>query len=319
VKHQEFDSLLPAYFLGALTPAERTRVERHLRKGCGACEARAAAYRRVAAALPLAAGERSPRPGVKQALMGRLGPEPAASPRPRARWTWWVPSAALAACALVVWTLNRPQPAAPVRLPTLNLVLRSGSLSQAGQAVAPGAGLAWGAALATSPGAQAEIRVGSRAVLMVKAGSKLRLSHDGDSVLAELHGGCLFSAVTHGQVFSVEVGGVRVDSHGTVFLVRQVRRDQAYVCICQGSIRVTGPGLDRVLEAEDQDHRTALNLSLAPAATQAETAKPAFYTDQEQFSLEDALHEAAGGGAAPSKEEEAVEEEKDKAKYDPFN
>jgi ferric-dicitrate binding protein FerR (iron transport regulator) len=320
VKHQDFDSLLPAYFLGALSPAERRRVERHLRQGCGACEARTAAYRRVAAVLPLAAGERSPGPAAKRALMERLGPAPFPARRDWALWPRWVgATAAAAACVLALWAGLRPRPVPLVRIPTVNLSLRSGTLSQAGQAVTPGAGLAWGAALATSPSGPAEIRVGSRAVLMVKPGSRLQLFHDGEKVMAEMHGGCLFSAVTHGQVFSVQMGGVRVESHGTVFLVRQIRQDQAYVCICQGSIRVTAPGLDRVLEAADNDHRNALILSLARSGTQAERAKPAFYSDQEQFSLESALQDVAGGPPAPSLEEERLQEEKDKAGYDSFN
>jgi hypothetical protein len=320
VKHQEFDSLLSAYFLGALTPAERTRLERHLRTGCETCRARAAAYGRVAAALPLAAGERSPRPGVKRALMERLGPRPAPARTGWPAWPRWAGvAAAAAACAVVAWMGLGPAPEAPLRAPTVNLSLRSGSLSQGGQAVAEGNGLAWGAALATSRAGAAEIRVGSRAVLMVKPGSRLQLYHDGEKVTAQLHGGCLFSAVSHGQVFNVQMGAIRVESHGTVFLVRQVREDQAYVCICQGSIRVTGPGLDRVLEASSDGQRTALNLALAPAATRAEAAKPAYYTDQEQFSLEDALHEVAGGPPAASKEEQDRQIEQDGAKYDPIN
>ena len=294
MKHQDFDSLLPAYFLGGLTPAERARLERHLRKGCAVCARRAPAYQRVTQALPLSVEQRSPRPELKQALMRRLGPAPA----PRRFWLRWpvlAPLAGgLAACLWLFWAGPSPEAAAPAPPPALNLVLRSGRVSQQGKRVAPGGTLAWGAPM-DSGGGKAEIQVGQRAVLLLKPSTGLTLAREGNGVLAQLDHGCVFSAVAHGQAFGVLAGGARVDAHGTLFLVRHMDPGRAYVCICRGSIRVTAPGLDRVLAAASDAQETGLNLRLDPAKTAAETAKPAFYTDAEEDGLSDALRDLAAG------------------------
>ncbi|HXC65356.1 MAG TPA: zf-HC2 domain-containing protein, partial [bacterium] len=268
VKHNDFDSLLPAYYLGALTPAERSRLERHLRGGCAVCARRAQAYRRVAEALPLSVEPRSPRPELKQALMRRLEPEPA----PRRSWLRWpvlAPLAGgLAACLWLVWAGPRPELTAPAPVPALNLVLRSGQVSQQGKRVAPGGALAWGAPIDSGDG-KAEIQVGQRAVLLLKPSTGLTLSREGDGVLAQLGQGCVFSAVAHGQAFGVLAGGARVDAHGTLFLVRHMDPGSAYVCICRGSIRITAPGLERVLAAANDAQETGLNLRMGQPKTAA--------------------------------------------------
>lgn len=301
MKHRDFDSLLPAYFLGGLTPAERGRLERHLRQGCAVCARRAQGYRRVAEGLPLSVEPRSPRPELKQALMRRLGPEPA----PRRSWLRWPVLAPLAgALAACVWLfLAGPGPQAGPRPPALNLVVRSGGVRQQGKLVAPGGSLDWAVPLETD-GGKAEIQVGQRAVLLLKPATGLTLDREGDGVLARLDRGCVFSAVAHGQAFGVSAGGARVEAHGTLFLVRQVDPGQAYVCICRGSIRVTAPGLDRVLAAASDAQETGLNLRLDPVRTAAETAKPAFYSDKEEDGLEDALRDLAAGPAPGKKDDD---------------
>lgn|GEM_PF-3452495 len=308
--HREFDSLLPAYFLGALTPAERARMQRHLLKGCPRCEGRAAGYRRVAAALPLSAAERSPRPELKAELMRRLGPEPGPQ---RAWWRGplWAPLAAgLAACAVLAWFAHgaRPQ-AAPVTASASaasagpRLTLRSGALTQSGHAVAPGGALAWDALLATAADGEAQVQVGGQAVLLLKAGTQVRLSHDGAAVLADLPHGILFSAILPGTVFGVRAGGARVDARGTLFLVRHVSEARAYVCICRGRIQVRAPGLDRQLAAANDAQEAGLNLTLDAAHSLATAAKPAYYTDAEEDGLQDALRDAAEPGAKGEKRE----------------
>jgi ferric-dicitrate binding protein FerR (iron transport regulator) len=184
------------------------------------------------------------------------------------------------------------------------LSLRSGSVTQGGHAVAPGGELAWDALLATAPGGRAQVQVGGQAVLLLKGGTQLRLTREGAAVMAELPHGTLFSAVLPGTAFGVSAGGARVDAHGTLFLVRHVADGRAYVCICRGSIQVRAPGLDRLLASADDAHETGLDLVLGAGRTEAAQAKPAYYTDEEEDGLKDALKEAAGGRAPKEAEED---------------
>jgi hypothetical protein len=294
MNHGDYESMLPAFVLGALEPGERVQMEEHLRLGCAACERNLTGYRLVEAALPLSVPGRDAGPELKAALLGRIT---APGKARRRRWLWptLAPllSGGLAACAILFWSsipMRRPlSPAAPA----MNLSLLSGKLTQAGHMATLGATLAWNAPLEADSGSDAEIQVGAQDVLLMKAGSELRLTHDGKRVLAELPHGTVFSAVYPGTAFGVQAGRARVDAHGTLFVVHRGAGDRDYVCICQGRIRIRAPGLDRELAAANYGMTIGLNLRLEASNTVASEAKPEFYTEAEAIELTHALQQAS--------------------------
>jgi hypothetical protein len=294
MNHSDYESMLAAYVLGALEAGERAQMEEHLRLGCPLCVQSLEGYRLVAAALPLSVPVREAGPEVKAALMERI-----VAPGKARRRLWLWPTLApllsgcLAACAILFWSsIPMRRPLSPVA-PAMNLVLLSGRLSQAGHMATLGASLAWNAPLEADAGSDAEVQVGSQDVLLVAAGSELRLTHDGKRVLAELPHGTVFSAVYPGTAFGVQAGRARVDAHGTLFVVHRGAGDRDYVCICQGRIRIRAPGLDRELAAANYGMKIGLNLRLGASDTVASAAQPEFYTEAEAIDLTHALQKAA--------------------------
>jgi ferric-dicitrate binding protein FerR (iron transport regulator) len=319
MNHQELDSLLAAYALGALEPEEARALEAHLQGGCADCERVLADHRRVAEGLLLGIEERSPRPELKAALLRRVAPQNASKRSPA--WTRWLPPAAgLAACCLLlwVWTGGRqtpptarattPPPAAVASLP--RITLKSGSVLQAGRTIVPGGELAWGSDLSAS-GGDAEIVVEKSAVLLLRAGTRLNLTREGSGILVALPQGTLFSAVVPGTAFGVGAGAARVDAHGTLFLVRHVEEGKTYVCICRGDIEVRAPGFQREMKSANDAQESGLNLAMAPGSTLAKAAKPAFYTDAEEDALQDAVRDLAGAPAKAGDEDEKDKDKKD--------
>lgn len=312
VKHAFFDSLLVSYTLGTLSPQERQRLRRHLDTGCPLCVRRVEGYRAVALALGQSVEPRSPRPELKRLLLERLGPSP--TPVWRLSWGWPVAAAAALVLALLVgrfWPdwISAPQaPGLALSGTAEALSLRSGALLADGRPMTVGAGLAWDATLSTGPVGPAEIQVGRRAVFLLQPGTRLRVHRDGEGLWLDLPHGTVFSAVVPGTPCSVRAGGVRVDTRGTLFLVRQVRADQAYVCICRGRIRVRAPGLDRDLASRNDAGEKGLILALDGAGTQATAAKPAYYSDAQEDQLQDALKDLAG---LPRAREEKPKKDRD--------
>ncbi len=112
-EHAYLDEL-GAYALGALTGAEKARLEAHLASGCAECARELFELRGAAAALALSAPPRAPRPAIKSILMARIRAEAAApekrsepetpaprplpfppSERPERRGGGWLPLAAV--------------------------------------------------------------------------------------------------------------------------------------------------------------------------------------------------------------------------------
>jgi anti-sigma-K factor RskA len=92
--HEPFDTQAAAYALGALDGEERTEFERHLATGCDLCQTSLRESGEALAALAAQLPPAVPPPGVKAALLRRIG-----GPR---RWPAW---AAVAAAAVVVGAL----------------------------------------------------------------------------------------------------------------------------------------------------------------------------------------------------------------------
>jgi anti-sigma-K factor RskA len=103
--HDELKDQAAAYVLGSLDAGERGSFEAHL-AGCEACAAEVRTFRRVVDALSRAVPQRSPRPELRDRVLGAIGdrswgPASAGSPRRRAReWPAWLPAAAMVVLAL---------------------------------------------------------------------------------------------------------------------------------------------------------------------------------------------------------------------------
>lgn len=103
IDHREYEDLLAAAALGALTPAEHERLRRHLRT-CAPCRE---AYSRLLAAtdaLPIAVEEREPSAALRERLRAQVG----APARPE------VPASAESPAEGQDITPLRQEPAAPV-------------------------------------------------------------------------------------------------------------------------------------------------------------------------------------------------------------
>src|SRR5260370_36782202 len=86
--HEELESSVAAWVLGALEPDEAASVRVHV-EGCATCQQTAARLRRAAAALPLEVDEISPPERLRErayvaAAAARASTVPTAPPRQRA-------------------------------------------------------------------------------------------------------------------------------------------------------------------------------------------------------------------------------------------
>lgn len=96
---------LELYVLGALAPATRAEVERHL-AGCAGCRAEAAALRDVVSALHDSLPEREPPAGLRARILAAASPARAPVPVARRARPAWLPAAALAAAAVTLAVLS---------------------------------------------------------------------------------------------------------------------------------------------------------------------------------------------------------------------
>jgi len=96
-EHEYLESI-PLYALGALTGAEKDRLERHLQQGCEICEPELVIFCETAVRLPYALPQRRLQPEVKEKLRQRL--EPGAS----SRFNWKPAMLAAASIAFIILT-----------------------------------------------------------------------------------------------------------------------------------------------------------------------------------------------------------------------
>lgn len=75
---EEIEAQAALYALGALPAEEAAHFRQRLAAGCSLCQAELRQCERTVAALPLAAGEVGPPPGLKERLLNRIGEKPAA-------------------------------------------------------------------------------------------------------------------------------------------------------------------------------------------------------------------------------------------------
>jgi len=100
MSHEEFDTQVAAYVLGALDGEDLAAFEAHLARGCAACERALRESGEALAALAAGLPPASPPPHVREALLGRLR---ATAPVPgRALRRTWLRWSAVAAAAMVV-------------------------------------------------------------------------------------------------------------------------------------------------------------------------------------------------------------------------
>jgi anti-sigma-K factor RskA len=115
--HEEIESAIAAWVLGALDPEEAETIAKHV-EGCASCSATVARLRSVADAIPLTVQEAEPAPQLRQRILSSVAgaPRNATAPariagpaRPRVRRRQWVnfrfggraPLSAVAAMVLV--------------------------------------------------------------------------------------------------------------------------------------------------------------------------------------------------------------------------
>lgn len=292
MKHQDFDELLPAYYLGALSPAQVRRVKAHLDKGCPSCEAQAADLAQAVESLAFAAEEAVPPASIKASLMAQVAP-----PRPASgAWTWfplWGKALAMAGMAWVaVWMTGRTG----TGLHTPNVlrdgpawVLRRGALLAEGKALAAGSVLPWGTLLSTGAGTEAQVQLGGGAIFLLKENSQVRLQTAAGQTELELPQGTLLSYVKAGHPLGLRSGPTHVSAEGTIFLVRAEGAKKAYVCVCLGRLRVSAPGLEQALWAKDEEDEHAVQVELEGGRSRSVPVKPAYYRDEEVDALKAVL------------------------------
>ena len=92
--HDDLKAQAGAYVLGSLDSDERAAFESHL-AGCDDCAAEVRAFGRVAGALARSVPERTPRPELRQRVLGGFGATQTTRPVRGAAWQGWLPLAAL--------------------------------------------------------------------------------------------------------------------------------------------------------------------------------------------------------------------------------
>ncbi len=211
-----------------------------------------------------------PPPAAKALLMARIGAE---------KKSPFLPRLALAASVFLAFgaasLFLKPEPS--VRVAAL-----SGEISSNGRPLALGDRLPTGAVVETAPGAWALLRLDRRAAVRLKDGGRLTLTRLKGEVELRLERGSLFSHVRHGTPFSVLTPAVAASVRGTTFYVQVDSPDKTYLCLCEGRLRVTAPGLLRDLETQ---HHEALRVTRDGAAATAAAAGMEGHTAEEGASL----------------------------------
>ena len=102
MNHEPFETLAPAYAVGALDGDDLVRFEAHLRDGCAECEAVVRASTDALAALAAEATPTIPPAHVRDALLRRV--DASSRPRPaRFRWVLWGATTAAAVALAAVF------------------------------------------------------------------------------------------------------------------------------------------------------------------------------------------------------------------------
>jgi anti-sigma-K factor RskA len=99
--HEQVLDLIPAYVLGALSPAEADQVDEHLGQ-CEFCQVELRAYQQVVEELPLAARQHAPPAAVKQRLMTRVKQQAPVRPSLVDRSRRLIPAWSLVSLALIL-------------------------------------------------------------------------------------------------------------------------------------------------------------------------------------------------------------------------
>ncbi len=101
--HETYDTLAAVYVVGALDGDDLARFEAHLAEGCDRCAAAVRESREALARMALADTPAVPPPGVKAALLERIGAAPARRRATRTGWlSWTAATAAVVALAAML-------------------------------------------------------------------------------------------------------------------------------------------------------------------------------------------------------------------------
>jgi hypothetical protein len=118
-----------------------------------------------------------------------------------------------------------------------------------GAAVVGSMALAEGSMVQAGRGGRLEVQFPGRAVAVLMDGARARLQRWRRQWQLRLETGQAMIHVHPGQPFRTWTPLATVQVKGTWYFARVDSKDQAYVCLCEGWIGLTGPGLKRDLKA----------------------------------------------------------------------
>jgi hypothetical protein len=123
-----------------------------------------------------------------------------------------------------------------------------GGLVDASPVTGPGP-LAEGSLLQAGPKGRLEVQFPGQAVAVLMDGARARLQRWRRQWQLRLEAGQAMIHVHPGQPFRTWTPLATVQVKGTWYFARVESRDRAYVCLCEGWIGLSGPGLKRDLKA----------------------------------------------------------------------
>ena len=123
---------------------------------------------------------------------------------------------------------------------SVRVIRVSGRLLAGGKAAGEGATLQMNQRWETPAGSESDIRVGSRAVLRLKPGTRMRMvRRKNGEIRISLEKGALLNAVRPGEKYRLETPVAAATIRGTVFFVENESAQTTYMCLCRGRMGVS--------------------------------------------------------------------------------
>ncbi|HMX42424.1 MAG TPA: FecR domain-containing protein [Elusimicrobiota bacterium] len=242
MNHDELKDLIPAFALGTLSAEESAVLKAHLGEDCAECGRALREAHWAVLALAQSAGDETPPPRVKRALMAKISPA--------ARWSWR-PVLALAAGALIVVGLFRGFSTSQGRLEVLG---SSGEITAEGRSVSTGATINLGETIEATRG-KTDFRLASRVVFRLNEGARVVVLRRDGRFVVRLSRGAILSVVKHGTPYAVESPVAVAAVRGTAFYMSVDSPQKTSVCVCEGRVQVHA--LDKTEEVVATHHTAA--------------------------------------------------------------
>lgn len=290
MNHETFEELLAGYALNILEGEELASLENHLQSGCDQCRRQLDQLQSTTALLAYGIPAKNPPAELKERLMRKVRSTAGAdmqprigefSPRPTPGWRSWVAIAAVVLVAVIGVTLfprHARHPAVePVSVATI--IRLQGSLTIDGTPAAEGHAVYMDRRVAVSSGSDAVLQIGDSALLRVRGAAELVLVRGSPAVEIELTRGWLLNVIRSGIGYTVKTPRGSAAALGTVFFVNVDSPDTTYICICEGRLRISAPGLEQTLEAT---HHQSVDLVERNGRPETFPAPMQFHTDEDK-------------------------------------